>query len=63
MATDGMQTKEGGDSWLKKFIEEEKQINDAKNFAELLLKKAEEVNNGVKDDMTVISVKLHKKAC
>jgi len=27
------------------------------------LKKAEEVNNGVKDDMTVISVKLHKKAC
>ena len=31
-------------------------------FAEKLLKRAEEINNGINDDMTVISVKLHKKA-
>ena len=63
MATDGMQSKKDGDSWLRKFIEEDNINDGAKCFAERLLKKAEEINNGIKDDMTVISVKLHKKAC
>ncbi len=63
MATDGLKTKDSGDGWLKKFIEENTSDDGAENFAEKLLKKAEEVNQGIKDDMTVISVKLHKKAC
>lgn len=62
MATDGIQTKTGGDGWLRKFIEEFNTDCGAASFAESLLKKAEEVNNGIRDDMTVISVKLHKKA-
>lgn len=62
MATDGIQTKDGGDNWLKEFIEKNSSSEGAENFAKRLLEKAEEINNGVKDDMTVISVKLHKKA-
>ena len=62
LATDGVQTKEKGDGWLRDFLEESETKSSPEEFSKRLLNKAEEINRGINDDMTVISLKLHKKA-
>lgn len=62
MVTDGVETKVGGNKWIKGFMEGVCETS-ANDLAARLLDKAIEENNGaVSDDMTVISLKLRKKS-
>lgn len=61
MVTDGVESKKGGDKWIKCFMESV-DTTSANDFAAQLLNKAIEENNGeAYDDMTVISLKVRKK--
>lgn len=58
MVTDGVESREGGNRWIKGFIEQSRN-NKAKGMAESILKRAIEENNGsVKDDMTVLTARV-----
>ena len=59
MLTDGVETREGGDSWIKKYIEQTRNGKSADAVADGILRRAIEENRGeVNDDMTVLSVRL-----
>ncbi len=62
MVTDGVETKEGGNKWIKGFMETVKPTS-ANDLAARLLDRAIEENHGaVSDDMTVISLRIRKKS-
>ncbi len=61
MITDGVETKEGGDKWIKGFMESVNPTS-ATDLAQRLLERAiEEMGGKPYDDMTVISLKIRKK--
>ncbi len=61
MVTDGVETKAGGNKWIKGFMENTDETS-ANDLASRLLDRAIKENNGeVSDDMTVISLKIRKK--
>ncbi len=62
MVTDGVETKRDGSKWIKGFIEDTKETS-ANDLASRLLARAIKENDGmVSDDMTVVSLKIHKKS-
>lgn len=62
MVTDGVKTKEGGDRWIKGFIDKNRSVGGAEELANVILARAIEENGGiVTDDMTVLSVRLSQK--
>jgi len=63
MITDGVESREKGASWIKGYMETQKNYQKSDELAKGILDRAVEENGGkIIDDMTVISVKLHKKA-
>jgi stage II sporulation protein E len=59
MVTDGIENRECGSMWISEFIEKADMQDDDKGLADKILNHAIEQNNGkVKDDMTVLSVRL-----
>ncbi len=62
MITDGVETKEGGDKWIKGFMESISPTS-ANDLAQKLLDRAIKESGGKPyDDMTVISLKVRKKS-
>ncbi len=61
MVTDGVETRQGGNKWIKGFIEKAGETS-ANDLASKLLDQAIKENDGqVSDDMTVISLKIRRK--
>lgn len=62
MLTDGVESKEIGNRWIKGFIEDAEDDFGAEELAKNILNKAIlDFGGQINDDMTVISVKLHRK--
>lgn len=61
MMTDGIESRENGDSWIGEYIGKSAE-DDANKMANNILCRAIDENGGtVKDDMTVISIRLRQK--
>ncbi len=62
MVTDGVETKEDGNKWIKEFIGRNRNHAGVEELANCILNHAVEKNGGaVGDDMTVLSVRIKKK--
>ena len=62
MITDGIESKNYDDKWIKEFIERESSNDNPEVMAKKILSRAVSLNGGeVCDDMTVISIKMYEK--
>ncbi len=62
MITDGIESKNYDDRWIKEFIERENPKENAEVMAKKILSRAVSLNGGeISDDMTVISIKMCEK--
>lgn len=62
MITDGIESKNYDDKWIKEFIERENPSENAEVMAKKILSRAVSLNGGeISDDMTVISIKMYEK--
>ncbi len=61
MVTDGVESRETGNGWIKEFIEKNRN-NSSNKIADRILSRAIEENGGnVKDDMTVLTAHIYSK--
>lgn len=62
MVTDGLSSRTENNLWIKRYIEQT-EVSSPENFSKELINKAISKNNGeIKDDMTVVTLKIKRKS-